>query len=223
MRLSTCSLALAFASTVALAQSFTPVREQKNLSPEAIAKLHTLETLNTLPPGQWHFHAGDHPARRIHDPRRLVLAARQPALQGPAGRRLVPPRDHRSQDPQRLRHLRLPHPVPVSRRRQRPHARDHLLQRPPRGPGRRPRTDRPLRARTPRRQGPGRRQTPPHRRREDLLRRQPAHRGRSLRQPRPPQPRGRPHRGHRRRQHPSRPAHAPQRPPAQGRRSHRRH
>jgi alpha-mannosidase len=61
MRLSTCSLALALASTVALAQSFTPVREQKNLSPAAIAKLHTLETLNTLPPGQWHFHAGDIP------------------------------------------------------------------------------------------------------------------------------------------------------------------
>ena len=43
----------------ALGQSFTPVREQKNLSPEALAKLHTLETLNALPGGEWRFHAGD--------------------------------------------------------------------------------------------------------------------------------------------------------------------
>jgi alpha-mannosidase len=42
-------------------QSFTPVREQKNLSPEALAKLHTLETLNALPAGEWRFHAGDIP------------------------------------------------------------------------------------------------------------------------------------------------------------------
>jgi alpha-mannosidase len=41
------------------AQSFTPVREQKNLSPAALAKLHTLETLNALPEGEWRFHAGD--------------------------------------------------------------------------------------------------------------------------------------------------------------------
>jgi alpha-mannosidase len=40
-------------------QSFTPKREQKNLSPEALAKLHTLETLNALPGGEWRFHAGD--------------------------------------------------------------------------------------------------------------------------------------------------------------------
>jgi len=45
----------------ALAQSFTPVREQKNLSPTAIETLHTLETLNALPVGQWRFHAGDIP------------------------------------------------------------------------------------------------------------------------------------------------------------------
>jgi alpha-mannosidase len=41
------------------AQSFTPAREQKNLSPAALAKLHTLETLNALPAGEWRFHAGD--------------------------------------------------------------------------------------------------------------------------------------------------------------------
>jgi alpha-mannosidase len=43
------------------AQSFTPVREQKNLPPAAIAKLHTLESLNALPGGAWRFHAGDLP------------------------------------------------------------------------------------------------------------------------------------------------------------------
>jgi alpha-mannosidase len=55
------SLALALTSSIALAQSFTPIREQKNLSPAAIAKLHTLEMLNSLPVGEWHFHAGDVP------------------------------------------------------------------------------------------------------------------------------------------------------------------
>src|SRR5271170_2555585 len=54
-------LALLLSCTTLLAQSFTPVREQKNLSPAAIAKLHTLETLNALPAGQWRFHAGDIP------------------------------------------------------------------------------------------------------------------------------------------------------------------
>jgi alpha-mannosidase len=43
------------------AQSFTPVRELKNLSPAAVEKLHTLETLNALPVGEWRFHAGDLP------------------------------------------------------------------------------------------------------------------------------------------------------------------
>ncbi len=61
MRFSATTLSLALLSSVALAQSFTPVREQKNLSPAAIAKLHTLETLNALPPGQWRFHDGDLP------------------------------------------------------------------------------------------------------------------------------------------------------------------
>jgi alpha-mannosidase len=48
-------------TSILAAQSFTPVREQKNLSPAALAKLHTLETLNALPPGNWRFHAGDIP------------------------------------------------------------------------------------------------------------------------------------------------------------------
>jgi hypothetical protein len=51
-------------------------------------------------------------------------------------------------DPPRLRPHRRPHLVPVPRLRQRPHAPDPLLQRPPRRPRRRPRTHRPLR-RTP--------------------------------------------------------------------------
>jgi alpha-mannosidase len=46
-------------AAVGATQSFTPVRELKNLSPEAIAKLHTLETLNALPVGEWRFHVGD--------------------------------------------------------------------------------------------------------------------------------------------------------------------
>jgi alpha-mannosidase len=59
MHLRHLSLALALTSSIALAQSFTPIREQKNLSPAAIAKLHTLEMLNSLPVGDWHFHVGD--------------------------------------------------------------------------------------------------------------------------------------------------------------------
>jgi alpha-mannosidase len=61
MRFRQLSLALLLSSATLFAQSFTPVREQKNLSPAAIAKLHTLETLNSLPAGQWRFHAGDIP------------------------------------------------------------------------------------------------------------------------------------------------------------------
>ena len=52
-------LFLSLACSAAVSQSFTPVREQKNLSPAAIAKLHTLETLKELPAGEWRFHAGD--------------------------------------------------------------------------------------------------------------------------------------------------------------------
>ena len=61
MRICTLPLALSLCCPLVLAQSFTPVREQKNLSPAALAKLHTLETLNALPPGEWRFHAGDLP------------------------------------------------------------------------------------------------------------------------------------------------------------------
>jgi alpha-mannosidase len=61
MRLRQLPLALLLSCATLFAQSFTPVREQKNLSPAAVAKLHTLETLNSLPAGQWRFHAGDIP------------------------------------------------------------------------------------------------------------------------------------------------------------------
>jgi alpha-mannosidase len=61
MQLRHLSVALALTCSIALAQSFTPIREQKNLSPAAIAKLHTLEMLNSLPVGEWRFHAGDVP------------------------------------------------------------------------------------------------------------------------------------------------------------------
>ncbi|MGH9595848.1 MAG: alpha-mannosidase, partial [Edaphobacter sp.] len=61
MQLRHLPLALALTGSIALAQSFTPIREQKNLSPAAIAKLHTLELLNSLPVGDWRFHAGDIP------------------------------------------------------------------------------------------------------------------------------------------------------------------
>jgi alpha-mannosidase len=54
-------LPLVLVASTLIAQSFTPVREQKNLSPAAIEKLHALETLNTLPTGQWRFHVGDVP------------------------------------------------------------------------------------------------------------------------------------------------------------------
>ena len=43
----------------AFAQSFTPVRELRNLTPAAIEKLHTLETLTALPAEQWRMHIGD--------------------------------------------------------------------------------------------------------------------------------------------------------------------
>jgi alpha-mannosidase len=59
MRTRLVSCALFFAASTLLAQSFTPVRELKNLSPTAIEKLHTLETLNSLPAPEWRFHAGD--------------------------------------------------------------------------------------------------------------------------------------------------------------------
>ena len=61
LALSLSPVSLAVVATSAGAQTITPVREQKNLSPAAIAKLHTLEEIRTLPPGEWRFHAGDLP------------------------------------------------------------------------------------------------------------------------------------------------------------------
>jgi alpha-mannosidase len=58
---SSASLAALIVCGVACAQSFTPVREQKNLSPEAVAKLQKLQALDALPGGAWRFHAGDLP------------------------------------------------------------------------------------------------------------------------------------------------------------------
>ncbi len=58
LRLATFSFCI-YLVAAATAQSFTPVRELKNLSPGALEKLHTLETLNALPAGEWRFHAGD--------------------------------------------------------------------------------------------------------------------------------------------------------------------
>jgi alpha-mannosidase len=55
-----CS-ALLLAGSALFAQSFTPVRELKNLSTAAIEKLHTLEELNSLPAAEWRFHSGDLP------------------------------------------------------------------------------------------------------------------------------------------------------------------
>lgn len=60
MRIANVVFAALFCGVLS-AQSFTPVRELKNLSPDALAKLHTLETLNALPVGEWRFHAGDLP------------------------------------------------------------------------------------------------------------------------------------------------------------------
>jgi alpha-mannosidase len=66
MRIRSLTLSLAFFLPVVLAlpaaaQSFTPVRELKNLSPAALDKIHTLETLNALPGGDWRYHVGDIP------------------------------------------------------------------------------------------------------------------------------------------------------------------
>ena len=57
MQLRHLPVAFVLVCSIALAQSFTPIREQKNLSPAAIAKLHTLEMFNSLPVGEWRFHA----------------------------------------------------------------------------------------------------------------------------------------------------------------------
>ena len=54
-------LVLSLVVPICRAQSFTPAREQKNLSSTALATLQTLETLNALPADGWRFHAGDLP------------------------------------------------------------------------------------------------------------------------------------------------------------------
>ena len=54
------SVALALAAcTLAPAQTHTPTREEVHLSDAAKAKLHTLETLTTLPAEDWRMHTGD--------------------------------------------------------------------------------------------------------------------------------------------------------------------
>ena len=59
MRIRLLPVACAVLVQILAAQSFTPVRELKNLSAAAIEKLHTLESLNSLPAPEWRFHAGD--------------------------------------------------------------------------------------------------------------------------------------------------------------------
>ena len=61
MRIRLVPIACVALCHILAAQSFTPVRELKNLSPAALEKLHTLETLNALPAAAWRFHAGDLP------------------------------------------------------------------------------------------------------------------------------------------------------------------
>ncbi len=61
MQLRAFAFSLGLLASSVFAQSFTPVRELKNLSPSALEKLHTLETLNAMPGGEWRFHAGDLP------------------------------------------------------------------------------------------------------------------------------------------------------------------
>jgi alpha-mannosidase len=61
MRVRALCCALLLAPSLLVAQSFTPVRELKNLSPAALAKLHTLEMLNALPAEEWRMHVGDLP------------------------------------------------------------------------------------------------------------------------------------------------------------------
>jgi alpha-mannosidase len=64
VRVLSIALGLAVSSSLLLtanlpAQSFTPKRELKNLSPAALTTLHTLETLTELPAGEWRLHVGD--------------------------------------------------------------------------------------------------------------------------------------------------------------------
>src|ERR1035437_595047 len=83
MQTRSLSFALVLAGSTLLAQSFTPVREQKNLSPAAIEKLHILETLNSLPAGEWRFHAGD----LTHGESVALDASAWPAVSAPSDRK----------------------------------------------------------------------------------------------------------------------------------------
>jgi alpha-mannosidase len=80
MLIRSLSCALVLAGSTLLAQSFTPVRELKNLSPAAIEKLHTLETLNSLPAAEWRFHPGDLP----HGESLTLDDSSWPVVTGPA-------------------------------------------------------------------------------------------------------------------------------------------
>lgn len=61
MRQPALALLVAAAAPLAAAQSFTVEHAQAKLSSASEAKLHTLETLTTLPAEGWRFHAGDLP------------------------------------------------------------------------------------------------------------------------------------------------------------------
>ena len=82
LSLSPTPFLLLLLANCAEAQSFTPIREQKNLSPAALAKLHTLEELNTLPAGEWRFHSGDLP----HGESPTLDDSAWPIVMAPTGR-----------------------------------------------------------------------------------------------------------------------------------------
>ena len=129
-------LGVVLSAAAAAAQSFTPVREQQNLSPEALTKLRALESLNALPPGEWRFHAGDLPHGESVTLDDSSWPLVKPGTSAPNEavwyrREIEIPRTLNGYD---LTGERVVVPVPC--RRQRPHARDHLLQRAPGRPGR---------------------------------------------------------------------------------------
>ncbi|MFC6647053.1 glycoside hydrolase family 38 C-terminal domain-containing protein [Granulicella cerasi] len=72
-------------ASLASAQSFTPVRELKNLSQEDVARLHSLEELSVLPGGAWRFHAGDLP----HGEAPTLEDAGWPSVDMPAPRKPI--------------------------------------------------------------------------------------------------------------------------------------
>ena len=131
------------ASRKARLPSQVDARRPRSLGVSAV--IGRLSRLQSLPDGAWKMHAGDLAHGEAVD---LDESGWQPIAQGRQGaqrRGLVSPDLSRSRHPQRLRPHRRAHLVPVPRRRQRPHAGDPLLQRPPRGHGRRSRARRALR------------------------------------------------------------------------------